>query len=214
VATIGYMRVSTPGQDLELQRQALTAAGAEKLFQDVGTGKRLSRPGLDDAMKYARDGDTLVVWRLDRLARSMKDLLALIERLQAAGVQLRSLHEQIDTGSANGRLILHVFAALSEFEASLLSERTRAGLAAARQQGKVGGRPRALTAQKIAKARALMERGKTVAETALALKVSTRTLQRALADDQTAWNDAHHDIVNYINSVVSGDQDHAGRDQK
>lgn len=201
MATIGYMRVSTPGQELELQRQALETAGATKIFQDVGTGKKLSRPGLEAALQYAREGDSLVVWRLDRLARSMKDLLELIDRIGRAGVQLRSLHEQIDTGSANGRLILHVFGALAEFEAALLAERTRAGLEAARAQGRTGGRPRALTAAKIVQARKMLADGKSAAEVCRRMKVSRPTLYRALADNPDPGDQTHQDIMAYIRSL-------------
>lgn len=146
---IGYARVSTGDQHLELQTDALAAAGCEKIFTDKMSGKNFDREGLRQAMDYAREGDTLVIWRLDRLGRSLKDLITLVQQMEGRGIALRSLHEQLDTSSATGKLIYQVFGALAEFERNLISERTRAGLNAARLRGRQGGRPAALTAQQI-----------------------------------------------------------------
>jgi DNA invertase Pin-like site-specific DNA recombinase len=141
---IGYARVSTDDQNLNLQRDALNGAGCERLFEDHASGSQPHRAGLGLLLEVARAGDTVMVWRLDRLARSLKDLIALVERLDAAGIGLKSLHEQIDTSSSGGKLVFHLFGALAEFERTLIRERTRAGLSAARARGRQGGRPRAI----------------------------------------------------------------------
>ena len=136
---IGYARVSTDDQNLNLQKDALTRAGCERILEDRQSGAKADRPGLRDALDYARDGDTLTVWRLDRLSRSLKDLIDLVSQLEARGIGLKSLHESIDTTSSSGKLIFHVFGALAEFERNLIRERTQAGLAAARARGRRGG---------------------------------------------------------------------------
>lgn len=141
---IGYARVSTDDQNLSLQKDALHAAGCERIFEDRMSGTKSERPGLSDAMAFMREGDTLVVWRLDRLGRSLTDLIAMVGRLESLGTGLASIHESIDTSSSTGRLVFHIFGALAEFERNLIRERTRAGLQAARARGRVGGRPRAL----------------------------------------------------------------------
>jgi DNA invertase Pin-like site-specific DNA recombinase len=141
---IGYARISTGGQTLDLQRDALTAAGCERTFEDVASGAKADRPGLEEALAYARKGDTLVVWRLDRLGRSLQHLIATVTDLQSRGVGFRSLTEQIDTTTSGGKLVFHVFGALAEFERDLIRERTNAGLAAARARGRKGGRPKKL----------------------------------------------------------------------
>ena len=130
---------------MALQEDQLTAAGCTKIFWDHQTGSTKERPGLKDALAYVRSGDTLIVWRLDRLARSTKDLLSLVNQLQEQGVHFLSLCEAMDTTSVNGRLIFHIFAALAEFERDLIRERTQAGLSAARARGRQGGRPRKLS---------------------------------------------------------------------
>lgn len=140
---IGYARVSTEDQKLDLQRQALLAAGCERIFEDTASSAA-DRPALRDALAQLRAGDTLVVWRLDRLGRSLKDLIAHADSLRAQGVGLRSLKEAIDTDSSTGQLVFHIFGALAEFERALIRERTRAGLAAARARGRVGGRRKRL----------------------------------------------------------------------
>ncbi|QYG95843.1 recombinase family protein (plasmid) [Iamia sp. SCSIO 61187] len=179
---LGYARVSTTEQDPQLQLDALTAAGCWRIWTDHSSGATASRPQLDALLDHLRPGDTLVVWRLDRLGRSLRHLLDVVEDLAARGVGLRSLTESIDTTTATGRLILAVFAALAEFERDLLRERTMAGLAAARAQGRVGGRPPVLTADKLAAARRLLEEpDATVTDVASTLGVSRSTLYRGLA---------------------------------
>lgn len=137
---IGYARVSTDDQNLDLQRDALGGAGCERLFTDTMSGAKADRPGLTAALEFARSGDVLIVWRLDRLGRSLPDLVRLVGELDAKGVGFESLSEKIDATTAAGRLVFHVFAALAEFERNLIRERTHAGLAAARARGRKGGR--------------------------------------------------------------------------
>lgn len=145
---IGYARISTDDQNLALQHDALTAAGCEKIYEDRISGVGAERPGLTLALEVARAGDTLIVWRLDRLGRSLKDLITLAERLEQRQVGLKSLKETLDTTSSGGRLIFHMFGALAEFERDLIRERTQAGLSAARARGRLGGRPKLLTPEK------------------------------------------------------------------
>ncbi len=145
---IGYARVSTDDQNLALQQDALNQAGCEQVFKDKLGGAKAERPGLREALKYARSGDTLVVWRLDRLSRSLKDLIEMVNRLESEGVGLKSLQEAIDTTSSSGKLVFHIFGALAEFERNLIRERTQAGLQAARARGRKGGRPKSLTQDK------------------------------------------------------------------
>lgn len=137
---IGYARVSTDDQNLDLQRDALDGAGCERLFTDTISGAKADRPGLAAALEFSRPGDVLVVWRLDRLGRSLPDLVRLVGELDAKGIGFESLSEKIDATTAAGRLVFHVFAALAEFERNLIRERTHAGLAAARARGRKGGR--------------------------------------------------------------------------
>src|SRR5437763_1565586 len=139
---IGYARVSTQEQTLSLQQDALHQAGCERIFTDTASGAKADRPGLDDAVDHVRSGDTLVVWKLDRLGRSLPHLIETIRQLQERGIGFKSLTEQIDTTTSGGKLIFHVFAALAEFERDVIRERTRAGLTAARARGRRGGRPR------------------------------------------------------------------------
>jgi DNA invertase Pin-like site-specific DNA recombinase len=145
---IGYARVSTDDQKLDLQTDALTKAGCEKIFDDHMSGAKAERPGLTKALEMCRVGDTLVVWRLDRLGRSIKNLIDLAELLEREGVGLKSCQEAIDTNTSGGKLIFHMFGALAEFERNLLRERTKAGLEAARARGRSGGRPKALNKTK------------------------------------------------------------------
>ena len=146
---IGYARVSTHEQNLEPQTDALKQAGCQQIFKDTISGAKKERPGLHDALEYAREGDTLLVWRLDRLGRSLKDLIEIVSGLEKQGVGFRSLQESIDTTTSGGRLIFHVFGALAEFERNLIRERTFAGLAAARARGRTGGRPRKLNEKQV-----------------------------------------------------------------
>ncbi|MCK8485532.1 recombinase family protein [Aliiroseovarius sp. S2029] len=145
---IGYARVSTEDQSLALQHDALRAAGCERIFDDKVSGAKSERPGLVKALEQLRDGDTLVVWRLDRMGRSLKDLIARAEELKEMGVGLKSLQESIDTTSSGGQLIFHMFGALAEFERNLIRERTQAGLKAARARGRKGGRKKVLDRKK------------------------------------------------------------------
>ena len=145
---IGYARVSTLEQNLDLQQDALKQAGCKRVYLDKLSGALAQRPGLEQMKDALREGDTLVVWRLDRLGRSLKELVAWVAYLDERKVGLKSLHESIDTTTSSGTLIFHVFAALAEFERNLTRERTRAGLAAARARGKQGGRPKALRPDK------------------------------------------------------------------
>ncbi len=178
---VGYARVSTQDQDLALQLDALRAAGCERLYTEKASGAQRDRPELKAALDYMRPGDTLVVWRLDRLARSLKQLIETVEALEPRGMGLRSLTEAIDTTTSGGRLVFHIFAALAEFERSIIRERTVAGLAAARARGRTGGRPPALTGKDLAAARALL-RDKTISveEVARRLNVAPSTLYRHL----------------------------------
>ena len=143
---IGYARVSTHDQNLDLQKDALTAAGCEKVFVDVASGKATDRTGLERAKELLRDGDVFVVWRLDRLGRSLKHLIETLTELEGRGVGFLSLTEAIDTTTSAGKLIFHVLGAITEFERNLIRDRTQAGLAAARARGRNGGRPKSLTA--------------------------------------------------------------------
>lgn len=145
---IGYARVSTFDQNPDLQKDALEKAGCERIFTDTVSGTVPLRPGLTKAKEQLRQGDTLVVWRLDRLGRSLKDLIEWINYLDTEGVALKSLQESIDTSTATGKLVFHVFGALAEFERNLILERTQAGLSAARARGRLGGRPKSLNDDK------------------------------------------------------------------
>jgi DNA invertase Pin-like site-specific DNA recombinase len=145
---VGYARVSTPEQRLDLQRDALVKAGCERVFEDVASGAQAERPGLAAALAFVRPGDTLAVWRLDRLGRSLPHLIEAVTALRERGVGFRSLQESLDTTTSGGKLVFHVFAALAEFERDLIRERTSAGLAAARARGRRGGRPSVMTAHK------------------------------------------------------------------
>ena len=142
---IGYARVSTHDQNLDLQKDALQKAGCEKIFVDEISGAKSARPGLEDAMVQLREGDVLVVWRLDRLGRSLQNLMELVAQLEEKKVDFRSLQETMDTSSSGGKLIFQVFGALAEFERNLIKDRTNAGLAAARARGRKGGRPQKLS---------------------------------------------------------------------
>lgn len=142
---IGYARVSTEDQNLSLQYDALEKAGCEKIYGEKISGTKVKRPALDELLQFAREGDEVVVWRLDRLGRSMKELLRLIDEFKTRNIGFRSLNDSIDTTSAAGKLMFHIFAALAEFERNMTSERTKAGLLAARKRGRVGGRPKGLS---------------------------------------------------------------------
>ncbi len=179
---LGYARVSTLDQNPALQHDALTAAGCDRIFVDKASGKLSSRPALDDLLEQVRPGDTVVVWRLDRLGRSLKHLLETVSGLEQRGVTFVSLTEAIDTSTPGGRLVFHLFGALAEFEHALIRERTAAGLAAARSRGRVGGRPTVWTPDKVKAARAMSSSGDhDVASIARALGVSRASVYRLLA---------------------------------
>ena len=180
---VGYARVSTQDQKPELQLDALRKAGCERIFSDKASGAQRDRPELSAALSYMRDGagDVLVVWKLDRLARSLKQLIETVEDLGTRGIGFRSLTEAIDTTSAGGRLTFHIFGAMAEFERSIIRERTRAGLDAARARGRKGGRPPALSAKDVAAAKAMLsDPAITMDDVAARLKVASSTLYRHL----------------------------------
>lgn len=179
---LGYARVSTDDQNLDLQRDALKAAGCERTFEDMASGAKADRIGLAALMTVLRTGDTVVIWRLDRLGRSLKNLIELVERLEGAKVGLRSLQENIDTTSSGGRLVFHLFGALAEFERNLVRERTLAGLAAARARGRMGGRPKRLDPAKLALALRLHSEDKhTIREICQMMGISKSTLYNYLS---------------------------------
>ena len=179
---VGYARVSTEDQTLALQQDALEKAGCKRVFTDTASGAKAVRPGLVEALDFLRSGDTLVVWRLDRLGRSLTYLIETMNALQSRAVGFRSVTEQIDTTTSGGKLIFHVFGALAEFEREIIRERTRAGLAAARARGRRGGRPRAFgTPQKVAMAQDLYDDQRhSIAEICQTLRISRATLYRYL----------------------------------
>jgi DNA invertase Pin-like site-specific DNA recombinase len=178
---IGYIRTSTGEQDPSLQRDALLGSGCERLFEEVASGAKELREQLQAALDFARPGDTLVVWRLDRLARSLKHLIQIIGTLNDRGVGLQSLHENIDTTTSGGKLIFHIFGALAEFERELIRERTSAGLEAARKRGRKGGRPAKMDTKKTVMAQKLLSNPDTsIADVSTALGVSRETLYRHL----------------------------------
>ncbi len=179
---IGYARVSTEDQRLHLQRDALGAAGCDKIFEEKISGTSARLPARDELLGFARHGDIVVVWKLDRLSRSLRDLVDFVVGLDERGIGLCSLHESIDTSSAAGKLTFHIFAALAEFETALVRERTCAGLAAARSRGVRPGRPRRLKPDQVEIARTLLANPKLSArQVAAQLGVHRATLYRALA---------------------------------
>jgi DNA invertase Pin-like site-specific DNA recombinase len=188
---VGYARVSTQDQDLALQLDALQAAGCDKVYEEKASGAQRDRPELKAALDYMRDGDTLVVWKLDRLARSLKQLIETIEAFGERGIGLRSLTEAIDTTTVGGKLVFHIFAALAEFERGVIRERTLAGLQAARARGRLGGRPPALKPKDLAVAKSMLKDPEiTVTEVARRLGVAASTLYRHLPRARTAALDA------------------------
>lgn len=184
--TVGYARVSTGNQRLDMQLDALTASGCTRVYTDTASGALSARPGLDQALAELGEGDTLVVWRLDRLGRSLPHLVATIDTLAKRGVNLKSLHEAIDTTTPTGRLMVHLIASLAEFERELTVERTIAGLEAAKVRGASLGRPTVWTPQRAEAAGALLAAGATVTQVATALGVSRATIYRHANPPKTA----------------------------
>lgn len=181
---IGYARVSTEDQKLHMQHDALQAVGCDKIIDEKVSGASAKLPARDELLEYARSGDVVVVWKLDRLGRSLRDLIAIVAALKERGVELRSLHESIDTTTPTGKLAFHVFAALAEFERDVSRERTRAGLAAAQARGKKLGRPRALRPEQVEMARTMMANPKISArQVAQQLGVHRATLYRSLGSN-------------------------------
>jgi DNA invertase Pin-like site-specific DNA recombinase len=181
---IGYARVSTGEQKLDLQKDALNEAGCDRIYEEKTSGAAKSRPELEKCLDSLRDGDTLVVWRLDRFGRSLKDLVQKMDALEDKGVDFVSLTEGIDTTTAQGKLTFHIFGALAEFERELARERTMAGLRAARERGQVGGRPRALDEEEIPQVQALMkDEDVPVADICERFDISKPTLYRYVGPD-------------------------------
>src|SRR5579875_1213897 len=176
---VGYARVSTHDQTLNLQKDALRTAGCERIFEDTVSGAAAERPGLDEALAFLRPDDSLVVWKLDRLGRSLRHLIETATALQQRGIGFKSLTEQIDTTTSGGKLIFHVFGALAEFERNLIRERTQAGLKAARARGRQGGRPKKLDERKAQMAQQLYnDRGNSIEDICKTLGISRATLYR------------------------------------
>ena len=184
---VGYARVSTDDQNLDLQVDALKKAGCERLFYDQVSGAAAAKAGLEEALAYLREGDALVVWKLDRLGRTVKGLVELVDLLKGRSIQFRSLTDGIDTSTAGGRFFFHMMAALAEMERDLIRERTTAGLAAARARGRKGGRKPKLDAAKLDAARKLLNAGTPAVDVAKTLGVGRATLYRHLGE-QPAQN--------------------------
>ncbi len=183
---IGYARISTNEQNLNLQTDALTKAGCEKIFTDTASGAKSDRTGLTEAINFMRKGDTLCVWKLDRLGRSLKHLIETVLALQALGKGFCSLQENIDTTTSGGKLFFHIFGALAEFERDIIRERTRAGLASARSRGRLGGRPSIMNSKKLKMATSLYADGETqVGEICETLGISRATFYRHLFRNQS-----------------------------
>jgi DNA invertase Pin-like site-specific DNA recombinase len=183
---IGYARVSTNEQNLDLQRDALKKAGCEQIYTDNVSGTKAERKGLTEALSHLREGDTLVVWRLDRLGRSLRHLIDTVTEFQTRGIGFKSVTESIDTTTSGGKLIFHIFGALAEFEREIIRERTNAGLSAARQRGRKGGRRTKLTPKQLQIARELYESKQTtnVADICKTLGISRATFYRYVKPGQ------------------------------
>ena len=179
---IGYARVSTVGQTLEQQSEALTAAGAGKIFHDVMSGARDDRPGFTECMRYLREGDTLIVWRLDRLGRNMRSIINTLHELTQRGVTVRSLHDGVDTSTSTGRMVAGILMSIAEYERELVRERTALKLEHARKSGRKFGRPTKLNADQAALARRMKATGETAATICRTLGIGRTTLYRYLAE--------------------------------
>ncbi len=183
---IGYARVFTHDQNLDLQKDALEKAGCKKLFVDEVSGTVAKREGLEKAKEILREGDVLIVWRLDRLGRSIRDLIDWVTQLEDAGIGFKSLQESIDTTTSSGKLVFHIFAALAEFERNLIRERTNAGLAAARARGRFGGRKKSLNAKERKRAVEMYERkNQTVKQICEMMNITKPTLYAYIREEQT-----------------------------
>jgi len=182
---IGYARCSTAEQKLDLQIDALEKVGCEKIFFDFASGANTERPGMAEALNFARKQDVIVVWKLDRLGRSLKHLIETVGDLEKRGVGFKSLQEQIDTTTSSGRLFFHIFASIAEFERDLIRERVQAGLTAARQRGRLGGRPSIMDAKKLKMAETLYrDKNNTPADICKTLGISKATLYRHLKESK------------------------------
>ncbi len=182
---IGYARVSTHDQTLSLQKDALEKAGCDRIFADTVSGTKMERKGLSEALSHLRSGDALVVWRLDRLGRSLRHLIDTITELHERGVGFKSLQENIDTTTSGGKLVFHIFGALAEFEREIIRERTQAGLASARSRGKVGGRPKTLSARQVQMLRNMAaDKSLTIADICKTLGIGRTTFYRYVKADQ------------------------------
>jgi len=188
---IGYARVSTGLQNLDLQEDSLTSEGCKKIFTDKMSGAKSKRPGLESAMEFAREGDTIVVWRLDRLGRNMQDLITIVNQLNDRGVSFYSIQENItmDKSSSTGQLLFHLFAAFAEFERNLILERSAAGREAARARGRFGGRPEKLTKQDLDLLKTLVDNGTPIKTIAEKWNVSRTTIYRYLNKMEEDNND-------------------------
>lgn len=195
---IGYARVSTGLQNLDLQEDSLTSEGCQKIFTDKVSGAKSKRPGLDSAMEFAREGDTIVVWRLDRLGRNMQDLITIVNQLNDRGVSFYSIQENItmDKSSSTGQLMFHLFAAFAEFERNLILERSAAGREAARARGRFGGRPEKLTKQDLDLLKTLVDNGTPIKTIAEKWNVSRTTIYRYLNKMEEDNNDRKEKATN------------------
>lgn len=184
---IGYCRCSTTDQNLDLQKDELIKAGCERVFEDVASGAKSDRQGLRDAIEFCRPGDVLVCWKLDRVGRSLKDLIEIVNTLKDRGIGFKCLTQQLDTTTAGGMLVFQIFGAMAEFERSLIQERTRAGLLSSRARGRLGGRPKVDNTKRAEVALSLYEDGKTpISQICETLKISRATLYRDLKLKTTA----------------------------
>lgn len=184
-ASVGHARVSTTEQSLAPQVDALKAAGCGEIFEDCVSGAKTDRPGLNEALDHQRSGDTLIVWKLDRLGRSMGHLIDTVRDLDQRGIGFRSLTEGIDTTTSGGTLVFHLFGALAQFERDLIRERTRAGLSAAAARGRKGGCKAVINAERLARAKMLIKKGLTVRETAARIKVGKTALYEAIKSESS-----------------------------
>jgi putative resolvase len=194
---VGYARISTGNQRLDMQLDALTASGCTRIHTDTASGALAARPGLDQALAELDEGDTLVVWRLDRLGRFLSHLVATIDNLTRRGINLRSLHEAIDTTTPTGRLMVHLIASLAEFERELTIERTIAGLEAAKARGANLGSPTVWAPQRAEAAETLLAAGATVTQAAAALGVSRATIYRHANPPKTTQSSTRNDTPTY-----------------